>query len=243
MRSGHRGRNSHHDTTTYPIRQRIGYVFVSPYAVRVDTSTPAPVLSRRRTQTRTKLLDAARDVFAERGVVGASVEEICERAGFTRGAFYSNFEDKDQLIHAVLDREEAAVIQRLTDTIEHGLGDDMDSVTVTIERFLDTGPIDRQFFLFHTELAMHAIRDPQTADLFLNLAQTTNSRIAAVIESGMAALGRELTVSAEDAADAILAIVDRSNRRSFIEPGRPVQHSLARTTISKVLTGLSRPLP
>ena len=45
---------------------------------------------------------AAVRVFAERGIIGASVEEICEAAGFTRGAFYSNFADKDELVLALI---------------------------------------------------------------------------------------------------------------------------------------------
>ena len=40
------------------------------------------------------MLEAAAAVFAERGFYGASVEEIAERAGYTRGAFYSNFADR-----------------------------------------------------------------------------------------------------------------------------------------------------
>src|SRR5918995_5988854 len=55
------------------------------------------VTSRRREATRQKLLDAAAQVFAEVGLDAASVEAVCERAGFTRGAFYSNFETKDEL--------------------------------------------------------------------------------------------------------------------------------------------------
>lgn len=46
-----------------------------------------PRRSPRREATRQRILDAAREVFAERGVIGGTVEDICERAGFTRGAF------------------------------------------------------------------------------------------------------------------------------------------------------------
>ena len=41
-------------------------------------------------------------MFADRGINGASVEEICEAAGYTRGAFYSNFADKSELVLALL---------------------------------------------------------------------------------------------------------------------------------------------
>jgi AcrR family transcriptional regulator len=55
-----------------------------------------------REQTRQRLLAAARAVFAEQGVNGASVEEIATRAGYSRGAFYGNFQDKHDLVLALL---------------------------------------------------------------------------------------------------------------------------------------------
>jgi len=63
-------------------------------------TTLASPRSRRRKATRARLLSAAAEVLSERGFHGASVEEICERAGFTRGAFYSNFAAKDDLVLA-----------------------------------------------------------------------------------------------------------------------------------------------
>ncbi|MCP2258833.1 transcriptional regulator, TetR family [Streptoalloteichus tenebrarius] len=57
-----------------------------------------------REQTRERLLTAAAELFAERGVNGTSVEQIAERAGYTRGAFYGNFEDKHHLVLELLHR-------------------------------------------------------------------------------------------------------------------------------------------
>src|SRR5271163_4144869 len=59
---------------------------------------------RRRQLTREALVASARDVFAQRGFHAASLEEIAEAAGFSRGAVYSNFENKEELFFAVLDR-------------------------------------------------------------------------------------------------------------------------------------------
>lgn len=56
----------------------------------------------RREETRRRLLEAAGQIFARRGYEAASVEEIAELAGFTRGAVYSNFRDKDDLFVAYL---------------------------------------------------------------------------------------------------------------------------------------------
>jgi AcrR family transcriptional regulator len=58
--------------------------------------------AERQQQTRRALLDAAAEVVIERGLAGASAEAICARAGFTRGAFYSNFDSKEQLFVELL---------------------------------------------------------------------------------------------------------------------------------------------
>ncbi len=69
-------------------------------------STIPPRLTRaeQRERTREKLLDAAADAFAEHGFEGASIDDIAARAGFTRGAFYSNFADKTELLVTLCDR-------------------------------------------------------------------------------------------------------------------------------------------
>ena len=56
-----------------------------------------------RDDTREKLFEAAAEVFEERGIGAASIQTIAAAAGFTRGAFYSNFESKDDLIVAMLE--------------------------------------------------------------------------------------------------------------------------------------------
>ena len=60
--------------------------------------------TKRRPITITALLDAAMELFAEQGYGGTSIPDICLRAGLTKGAFYSNFANKDALFLALLDR-------------------------------------------------------------------------------------------------------------------------------------------
>src|ERR1700685_2397077 len=58
-----------------------------------------------KAHTRTRLLDAARSVFARGGFHGASVEEIASEAGVSTGALYSNFDGKEDLFLALMERE------------------------------------------------------------------------------------------------------------------------------------------
>ena len=54
--------------------------------------------------TRLRLIEAAERLFIRKGFDDTSVDEISEMAGYSRGAFYSNFENKDQVFLAVIDR-------------------------------------------------------------------------------------------------------------------------------------------
>jgi AcrR family transcriptional regulator len=67
----------------------------------------------RREQTRAALLDAAERLWAERGIRGASLDDIAGTAGLTKGAVYSNFTGKTDLLLALLDRHTQ---------LDHGLG-------------------------------------------------------------------------------------------------------------------------
>ncbi len=71
-----------------------------------------------RDDTREKLFEAAARVFEEQGIRGASIEAIAAAAGFTRGAFYSNFESKDELISAMLEEHLAQTIRRNLELLE-----------------------------------------------------------------------------------------------------------------------------
>jgi AcrR family transcriptional regulator len=72
--------------------------------------------AERRAQTTRRLLDAAADVFARLGFHAATVDDIADAAGYTKGAVYANFAGKDALFLALLDRhldDQIAQVDRL----------------------------------------------------------------------------------------------------------------------------------
>src|SRR3954454_25295172 len=77
-----------------------------------------------REQTRAKLLKGAAAVFRRRGYTAATVEEIAERAGFTRGAFYANFADKADLFMTLLETDRAAAMDEVVGLMETTPDDD-----------------------------------------------------------------------------------------------------------------------
>ena len=78
------------------------YGSVSGYSYVSERVTTRLSRAERQAQTRDDLLEAAARLFVERGFEGASIEAITERAGYTRGAFYSNFGSKAELFAELL---------------------------------------------------------------------------------------------------------------------------------------------
>lgn len=79
-----------------------------------------PRLTRAESQARTRdrLLAAATDVFATRGYVAATIEDIVAVAGYTRGAFYANFADKADAFLTVLETRRASQFDALADDLQ-----------------------------------------------------------------------------------------------------------------------------
>src|ERR1700677_4560553 len=73
---------------------------------------------RRRQQTRDYLLQAAAEVFAERGFYAATLDEVAAAAGFTKGAVYSNFKNKEDLFLALLEDAYAREMSALKEAME-----------------------------------------------------------------------------------------------------------------------------
>lgn len=162
-------------------------------------------VTRRRENTRARLLDAAAQVFAEVGLEGASVEAICERAGFTRGAFYSNFESKDelflQLAAAVAEDRITAVRARIDEFVKSGtLSADADPAEL-VQRVMDSGEDDRLSILLMSEIRIHALRDATFAAAYLAqenaLVSGIEGIIQGIVDSGLFALRVDVPAAAQ----------------------------------------------
>jgi AcrR family transcriptional regulator len=162
---------------------------------------------RRREETVERLLDAALETFAEIGFAAASVEDICRRGGFTRGAFYSSFRTKDELFEALYTRETARNLASAEEQLV-GIEDEADPVTAAVERCLATFRADRTWVLVHTEYALLAARRPEAAAALRRHAEALHGRLTALIERSADRLGIRLTVPAHRLARIVLALHD-----------------------------------
>ncbi|MFG6444173.1 TetR/AcrR family transcriptional regulator [Microbacterium sp. P06] len=148
----------------------------------VDTSITS---TRRRENTRQRLLDAAAQIFAEVGLDAASVEAVCEAAGYTRGAFYSNFESKEQLFLDLCARtaaqQIAAVRAEVAELETGGLdGPPGDALTV-VQQVLEASGADRVAVLLMGEIRIRALRDPSVAAAYRAQEAEMRAEVAQII--------------------------------------------------------------
>jgi AcrR family transcriptional regulator len=118
-------------------------------------------LSRQdsRVRTRSDLVAAAREVFMRRGFHGASLEEICEQAGYTKGAVYSNFSGKDELFLAVLDDHAARRARAYRDALPEAPSFD-GSLRAVVREITAGAQADPRWVPALIEFWTHASRDP-----------------------------------------------------------------------------------
>ncbi|WP_175527382.1 TetR/AcrR family transcriptional regulator [Blastococcus tunisiensis] len=162
---------------------------------------------RRRAETVERLLDAALETFAEVGFAAASVEDICRRGGFTRGAFYSSFRTKDELFGALFLRETARTLALAEQQLQ-GIEHESDPVTAAVGRCLSSFRADRSWVLVLTEYRLHAARHPEAAAALLEHSTGVLAQLTALIEDGVARAGLRLTLPAARLASMILALHD-----------------------------------
>ena len=204
--------------------------------------------SARREATRQRILDAARVVFAEKGVFGASIEDICEQAGFTRGAVYSNFADKDAILREVIEREHQALLDHIAGSIdivdeELAAAPSLEAAVASlVNRILRTIPSEREVTLISAELEIVAVRRPELAASFLVVNNAFRERLAAFLVAALERVGREPTIDPLDVIDAVKAIGERSVRRALIEGPDADHDALSESVLPALLLALSRPI-
>jgi AcrR family transcriptional regulator len=112
-----------------------------------------------RKQTQDRLLTAASELFAERGVNGTSVEQIAERAGYSRGAFYGNFNDKNEIVLELLKQRTQRELQEVQ-ALGREVTSFQDMLALLREWHRDRSRHLAEWLALRMELILHALRNP-----------------------------------------------------------------------------------
>ena len=158
---------------------------------------------QRKAETRDDLVRAAGEVFVERGFHAASLQQVARRAGFTTGAIYGHFRNKDELFLAVFEQYalvRVAELAALQVTPAGGFGA---RARALADQWMERHTANPEFTIVALEFAVHAIRTPQLREALAGRYAAVRLAAARMLEEDAGAAGIELPLPALDLATAL----------------------------------------
>ena len=164
-------------------------------AVKAENKTGTTSRPRVRGEnTRARLIQSAEKIFARDGFEVAKLEEIAADAGYTRGAFYANFDSKEDLFLALLEKEISTRIASLEQ--EMGKLREPEAKLKAMKEFFLNKALDRRWSLLALEFKLFAVRHPEVKRRLAAMHRRFVEPRVGMLEEVMKGLGRELPVSA-----------------------------------------------
>jgi AcrR family transcriptional regulator len=200
---------------------------------------PLPLTpDRRRALTRLSLLEAAARVFAERGLHGATLDEVAAAAGFTKGAVYSNFKSKDDLFLALLEHHLAQDEARLLAAIE-------ESDVPPEERLEDFVKLVREappegsprWSQLYQEFSTYALRNDEARSRLADLDRRRTESLAALLYERREVNGIPSRPAAHRLAFIVLCLMKGLDQSALIDP-TSVDDAVADAAVAFIARGL-----
>jgi AcrR family transcriptional regulator len=169
----------------------------------VSDEPKAPRRSRReerKEQTRVELIAAAAKVFAQRGFHGASVEQIAREAGYSTGAIYWHFSDKDDLFLAVFESYATTRVREFDEIHGHAKGELPQRARAYADQWMERLRRDPEFMVLSLEFLVHAWRNPPLREAFGHRVAFGRLALARILDDEAESQGLELPMRAEDLA-------------------------------------------
>jgi AcrR family transcriptional regulator len=140
-----------------------------------------------------RLLKSAEKIFARDGFEAAKLEEICARAGYTRGAFYVNFDSKEDLFIAMLERE---AMERLTGVRAVVRATQRpDTLLRALRRFVVSSPRDETWAVLFTEFKLFALRHAELKKKLTDMHRRLLAATTETMDEVFALTGTKLPIS------------------------------------------------
>jgi len=193
-------------------------------------------LTRREKQQRTRrcLLHAAAQVFSKEGLEGASVEQVAQTAGYTKGAFYANFKSKEELFLVMLDERFAHELERLDRMLAgtHEPLEEAQAAAADFIRFASEENWPRLYFQF----VAHAARDEEFRQELATRMGAMRGRLAELFKRWIERFGKIAPIPQEQIAAMMCFMADGFLVDRMIEPG--LDETLYSTMVVVFMRGL-----
>ncbi|QIV83940.1 TetR family transcriptional regulator [Mycolicibacterium frederiksbergense] len=172
-------------------------------------------------QTRRRLLDAAAQVFAHRGYTAASVEEIAESAGYSVGAVYSNFSNKEQLFEALMTDRAVDRMSEVAQAIREAKAAAGDPLRALGAMLIAMADKEIDVAVLRTEFWLHAVRNPELMRIEAASSAKTLESVRGILTEMLDRHGVDVgAINIDDFATTTLALFGGLIRQRRIEPER-----------------------
>lgn len=172
-------------------------------------------------QTRRRLLDAAAHTFARKGYAGASVEEVAEAAGYSVGAVYSNFANKEELFSALMTDRAVNQMGEVAHIIESARAQSKDPLEALGEMLIAIADKDIEVAVLRTEFWLHAVRNPGLMQIEASSSDKTLGAVRGILSDMLDRNGVDVSaVSVDDFATTTVALFSGLIRQRRIDPTR-----------------------
>lgn len=195
-------------------------------------------VTKRRGETRQRLLDAALTVFAEQGFGRSTMEQVCDRAGYTRGAFYSNFASLDDLFLTMWEQRSTELIDGLRHALTEMDTSKVKDVKGVVELVTPAVPVDDTWYRITAEFTAHALRNPALRRVMTAREQAIGGAITPVVAELLERIGRE-TPDQVALGQALVAVHDGTAVQCLLEPENPAVWRRRADLFERVLTAYS----
>jgi AcrR family transcriptional regulator len=177
---------------------------------------PESAGTRRKENTRAKLVRASLDVFVEKGIDGATVDDLVRAAGFTRGAFYSSFSSKEEVFIALFDEVTAELMAIANSAVEAAVAGagvsgqcaigEADDAGVMLAVFEGIRPFGRQWYLLYSDAIARSLRDEELRAELAVQRERMRDQIGTLLTVRLEASGERALLPAEDLAQLLMGI-------------------------------------
>jgi TetR/AcrR family fatty acid metabolism transcriptional regulator len=182
----------------------------------VTTAKPVP-RSRRRAETRQRLMDAALGVFARNGYERATVDEIVREAGFSKGAFYVHFEAKEDIFWAMLEERTKHLQEAFREAADLDLPVSQ-NLAMILRSIFSQNRDDPLWSALFMEFAAHASRNQKVRDQLAALHRSWRDFAIEALDRGREAGLVRKDLDLEFASSVQIAVVEGMLMQSRLAP-------------------------
>lgn len=188
-----------------------------PMKVTAEPRKPRLTRAESRARTRERLLAAARGMMVEVGLGSASLDLIADRAGYTKGAVYSNFSSKEEILVELMQRHMHDELAALSEILQQATS--LDDLMLRLDALYAAMHEDPSVVVLSLEFQLLATRNQGVRDSYAGIWSAHRAMLAALLTDVAARFRVELILPAADLIDALAAMTHGLVLQSAV--GRP----------------------